>query len=50
VIDLQFYMKQSALPVASPKYAADKPAPPQVRPLSKEDQDRVVAELGKKGK
>lgn len=50
VIDLQLYMKQSALPVVNAKYAAEKPAAPAVKALAKEDQDSIVAELSRKGK
>ncbi len=50
MIDLQLYMKQSALAVATVKYNYDKPAAPQVKTAAKEDMDRVFADLSKKGK
>jgi hypothetical protein len=46
--DLLLYMKQSSLSVANPKFVYDKPAAPQIQAMTKEDQDRLVAELGKK--
>jgi hypothetical protein len=48
--DLLLYMRQSALPVSNPKYVYDKPPAPQIQAMTKEDQDRVIADLGKKAK
>ncbi len=50
VIDLQLYMKQSALAVATVKYNYEKPAAPQVKAAAKEDVDRILAELSKAAK
>ncbi len=49
-VDLQLYMKQPALAVATPKFAYEKPPAPQVKPAAKEEQDRIFADLGKKAK
>jgi hypothetical protein len=48
--DLRLYMRQSALPVANPKFVYDKPAAPQIQAMTKQDQDGLIAELGKKEK
>lgn len=49
-IDLQLYMKQPALAVATVKYAYEKPAAPQVKAATKDEQDSIAADLSKKGK
>ena len=48
--DLQLYMKQAGLPIVNPKFVFDKPAAPQIQAMTKEDQDHLIADLGKKGK
>lgn len=50
VVDLQLYMKQSSLAVVTRNFPYEKPAPPQVKPVTKEEQDGVFAEIGRKGK
>ena len=46
--DLLLYMKQSALPVSNTKFVFDKPAAPQIQAMTKQDEESLVAELGKK--
>jgi hypothetical protein len=46
--DLLLYMKQSSLLVSNPKFVFDKPAAPQIQAMTKQDQDSIMAELGKK--
>jgi hypothetical protein len=48
--DLKIYAKLPSLSSANLPYKFDKPAAPQVRPATKEDQDRVLADLSRKGK
>jgi len=48
--DLRLYMKQAGLPVVNPKFVFDKPAAPQIQAMTKEDQDHLIEELGKKKK
>ena len=48
--DLLLYMKQSALSVSNPKYVYDKPPAPQIQAMTKEDQDSLIADLGKKAR
>jgi len=43
-------IKQAGLPIVNPKFVFDKPAALQIQAMTKEDQDRLVAELGKKEK
>jgi hypothetical protein len=42
------YMKQSALSVSNPKFVIEKSAP-QIQAMTKQDQDSLIADLGKKG-
>ena len=46
--DLLLYMKQSALSVSNPKFVYDKPAAPQIQAMTKQDQESLIAGLGKK--
>ena len=48
--DLRFYMKQAGLPIVDAKFVFEKPAAPQIRAMTKEDQDTLTAQLGKKEK
>jgi hypothetical protein len=48
--DLRLYVKQSSLAVANVKFSGEKPASPQVKAATKEDQDRILLELAGKSK
>jgi hypothetical protein len=46
--DMRLYMKQAGLPVMNAKFVYDKPAAPQIQVMTKQDQDTLMAALGKK--
>ena len=48
--DLELYMKQSSFAVATVKFAYEKPAPPTAKAATKEEVDRIFADLSNKGK
>jgi hypothetical protein len=48
--DLRLYAKQSSLAVATVKFTGEKPASPQVKAATKEEQDRIFADLAGKSK
>lgn len=47
-VDLKLYAKQPSLSSANLPFKYEKPETPQVRPATKEDLDRIFADLGKK--
>jgi hypothetical protein len=48
--DVRLYAKQPGLAVATVKFAGEKPAVPQVKAATKEEEDRIFADLSRKGK